>query len=302
MKQLSGKTAFITGGASGIGLAMAETFLNEGMNVVVADLREDHMIAARLELADHASRLCFLQVDVSDRDAMVNAADEAQRAFGSIHLLCNNAGVGDGVLIDKASYEDWDWVLKINLGGVINGIVTFLPHMKAHGEGGHILNTASMHSFVALPAWGGIYTTTKFAVRGLSESLRLALAPFDIGVSLLCPGLVKTNIGDSMKLRPAPRSPQSTPAQPPHISAQITPPPPGSGMDPSEVAARVLEGIRRNAFYIFTHPENKEELREIFDEALAAFPESREIDSGRKAFEEERRQKTAMAKALMSRD
>jgi NAD(P)-dependent dehydrogenase (short-subunit alcohol dehydrogenase family) len=233
---------------------------------------------------------------------MVNAADEAQRAFGSIHLLCNNAGVGDGVLIDRAGYEDWDWVLKINLGGVINGIVTFLPHMKAHGEGGHILNTASIHSFLALPAWGGIYTTTKFAVRGMSESLRLALAPFNIGVSLLCPGLVNTNIGDSLKLRPAPRAPQSAQAPPPHMTAQITPPPAGSGMDPSEVAARALEGIKRNDFYILTHPENKEELLEIFAEALSAFSQPREIDSGRKAFEDERRQKTAMAKTLMSRD
>jgi NAD(P)-dependent dehydrogenase (short-subunit alcohol dehydrogenase family) len=302
MKELSGKTAFITGGASGIGLAMAGTFLHEGMNVVVADLRPDHLDAARRELAHHAGRLRFLQVDVSNRDAMVSAAGEAQCAFGSIHLLCNNAGVGDGVLIDRAGYEDWDWVLKINLGGVINGIVTFLPHMKAHGEGGHILNTASMHSFLALPAWGGIYTTAKFAVRGMSESLRLALAPFNIGVSLLCPGLVKTNIGDSFKLRPASRSPQSTPAPPPHMTAQITPPPAGSGMDPSEVAARVLEGIKRNDFYILTHPENKEELLEIFAEALSAFPQSREMDPGRKAFEDERRQKTAMAKTLMSRD
>jgi NAD(P)-dependent dehydrogenase (short-subunit alcohol dehydrogenase family) len=299
MKNLSGKTAFITGGASGIGLALVKIFLNEGMNVVVADLRQDHIDAAKRELVDHASGLRFLQIDVSDRDAMVSAADEAQRAFGSIHLLCNNAGVGDGVLIDRADYEDWDWVLKVNLGGVINGIVTFLPHMKAHGEGGHILNTASIHSFVALPAWGGIYTTTKFAVRGMSESLRLALAPFNIGVSLLCPGLVRTNIGDSMKLRAAPHSPQSSPAQPPHITAQITPPQAGSGMDPSDVAERALEGIRRNDFYILTHPENKEELRDNFDEVLAAFPESRKIDSGRKAFEDERRRKTAMAKTLM---
>jgi NAD(P)-dependent dehydrogenase (short-subunit alcohol dehydrogenase family) len=232
---------------------------------------------------------------------MSNAADEVEQAFGKVHLLCNNAGVGDGVPIDRAGYDDWDWVLKINLGGVINGIVTFLPRIKAHGEGGHILNTASMHSFVALPAWGGIYTTTKFAIRGMSESLRLALAPFNIGVSLLCPGLVKTNIGDSFKLRPAPRSPQSTSAEAPHPTAQITPPPAGSGMDPAEVAAQALQGIMRNDFYILTHQENKEELRGIFDEALAAFPQSQEIDSGRKAFEDERRQKTAIAKALMPR-
>jgi NAD(P)-dependent dehydrogenase (short-subunit alcohol dehydrogenase family) len=302
MKTFSGKTAFITGGASGIGLALAKTFLKEGMNVVIADLRPDHLDAARHTLAEYVKRLRLLQLDVSDREAMADAAEVTQSEFGSVHLLCNNAGVGDGVLIDRAGYEDWDWVLKINLGGVINGIVTFLPRMKAHGEGGHILNTASMHSFIALPAWGGIYTTTKFAVRGLSESLRLALAPFNIGVSLLCPGLVKTNIGDSLKLRPAPRSSQAAPAAPPHVTAQITPPPAGSGMDAAEVAEQALQGIRQNDFYILTHPENKDELLGIFGEALAAFPKDQAIDSGRKAFEDERRQKTAIAKALMPRD
>jgi NAD(P)-dependent dehydrogenase (short-subunit alcohol dehydrogenase family) len=231
---------------------------------------------------------------------MSNAADEVERAFGKVHLLCNNAGVGDGVPIDQAGYDDWDWVLKINLGGVINGIVTFLPRIKAHGEGGHILNTASMHSFVALPAWGGIYTTTKFAIRGMSESLRLALAPFNIGISVLCPGLVKTNIGDSFKLRPTPRV-QAAPAELAHPTAQITPPPAGSGMDPAEVAAQALKGIMRNDFYILTHGENREELRGTFDEALAAFPQSHQIDPGRKAFEDERRHKTAIAKALMPR-
>jgi NAD(P)-dependent dehydrogenase (short-subunit alcohol dehydrogenase family) len=301
MKNLSNKTAFITGGASGIGLALAKTFLDNGMYVVVADVRDDHLDAARSELAVGSGRLRFLKIDVSDRQAMSDAADEVERTFGKVHLLCNNAGVGDGVPIDSAGYDDWDWVLKINLGGVINGIVTFLPRIKAHGEGGHILNTASMHSFLALPAWGGIYTTTKFAIRGMSESLRLALAPFNIGVSLLCPGLVRTNIGDSFKLRPVLRSPQTTSAEALHPTAQITPPPAGSGMGPAEVAAQALKGILRNDFYILTHPENKEELRGIFDEALAAFPCAQEIDSGRKAFEDERRQKTAIAKTLMSR-
>jgi NAD(P)-dependent dehydrogenase (short-subunit alcohol dehydrogenase family) len=299
VKDLPGKTAFITGGASGIGLAMAKVFLDESMNVVVADIREDHLETARSELDRYVARVRFLKLDVSDRDAMARAADETERAFGNIHLLCNNAGVGDGVPIDQAGFEDWDWVLRINLGGVINGIVTFLPRIKAHGGGGHILNTASMHSFVALPAWGGIYTTTKFAIRGMSESLRLALAPFHIGVSLLCPGLVRTNIADSHKLRPAPRSPRPARSEPPHSTAQITPPPAGSGMDPAEVAARALDGIRHNDFYILTHLENKDELRGIFDEALAAFPKSQHMDAGRRAFEQERREKTAAAKALL---
>jgi NAD(P)-dependent dehydrogenase (short-subunit alcohol dehydrogenase family) len=280
---------------------MTRAFLRAGMKVVVADIRQDHLDQCAAELAPEKN-VHFIRLDVSDRTAMAAAVDETEHLFGRVHLLCNNAGVGDGVPIDSAGYDDWDWLLKINLGGVINGIVTFVPRIKAHGEGGHIVNTASMHSFVALPAWGGIYTTTKYAVRGLSESLRLALAPFNIGVSLVCPGLVKTNIGDSVRLRPTSHSPQPAASQPPHPTAQITPPPAGSGMDPAEVAERTLEAIRHNDFYVLTHLENKEELRGLFEEVLAAFPQSQEIDTGRKAFEDERRQKTAAAKALMPRD
>jgi NAD(P)-dependent dehydrogenase (short-subunit alcohol dehydrogenase family) len=300
LRDLFGKVAFVTGGASGIGNSMARAFLHAGMTVVVADIRQAHLDRCAAELASEKN-VHFIRLDVSDRAAMAEAADETERVFGKIHLLCNNAGVGDGVAIDNAGYDDWDWVLKINLGGVINGIVTFVPRIKAHGEGGHIVNTASMHSFVALPAWGGIYTTSKFAVRGLSESLRLALAPFNIGVSLICPGLVNTNIGDSFRSRPTSHSPQPAASQPPHPTAQVTPPPAGSGMDPAEVAERTLEAIRHNDFYVLTHLENKEELRGLFEEVLAAFPRSQDMDPGRKAFEDERRQKTAAARALMPR-
>lgn len=299
MKIMAGKTAFITGGASGIGLAMARCFHREGMNVVVADIRADHLDEARTQFGASASRLHFLRLDVADRNAMARAADEAERVFGRVHLLCNNAGIGDGVLIDTATYEDWDWVLSVNLGGVINGVVTFLPRIKAHGEGGHILNTASMHSFIALPSWGGLYSTSKFAVRGMSESLRLALAPFDIGVSVLCPGLVRTNIAESHALRPAHLDPARVAAVSPHPTARVTPPAPGSGMDPAEVAEHVLHGIQKNAFYILSHTEHRPELEEQFQEVLAAIPPARQIDAGRKAFEEARRSSTAAAKALM---
>ena len=163
MKQLFNKTAFVTGGASGIGLAIAREFLDNHMNVVIADVRQDHLDAAKAALSDRQDRAAFLRVDVTDREAMAEAANETERLFGKIHVLCNNAGIGDGVPLDRASYEDWDWVLNVNLGGVINGIVTFVPRIKAHGQGGHIVNTASMHSFLALPSWGGIYSASKFA-------------------------------------------------------------------------------------------------------------------------------------------
>jgi NAD(P)-dependent dehydrogenase (short-subunit alcohol dehydrogenase family) len=301
MRPLSGKTAFVTGGASGIGFAMCESFLRRGMSVVVADIRQDHLDAARAALGDAASRARFLRVDVTDRKAMAAAAQETERAFGKVHLLCNNAGVGDGVPIDRAAFEDWDWVLGVNLGGVVNGLVTFIPRIKAHGEGGHILNTASMHSFIALPAWGGIYSASKFAVRGLSESLRLALAPFNIGVSVLCPGLTRTNIGESYGLRPAHLAAPPRDVQPLHPTAQVVPPPPGSGMDPAEIGEIVARGIERNEFYLLTHPEHREELGALFDEALGAFPASGPVDAGRRAFEEARRTATAAAKALMPR-
>jgi NAD(P)-dependent dehydrogenase (short-subunit alcohol dehydrogenase family) len=300
VKSLSGKTAFVTGGASGIGLALAQTFLANEMNVVVADIRQDHLGEARNRLAHAPSRVHFLRLDVSHRAGMAAAAEEAERVFGHIHVLCNNAGVGDSAPIDVAGYADWDWVLGVNLGGVINGIVEFVPRMKAHGEGGHIVNTASIHSFLALPAWGGIYSTSKFAVRGLSESLRLALAPFNIGVSVLCPGLVQTNIGDSAKLRPPSLHSSTSSSEPRHSTAQISPPTAEAGMDPMAVAESVLDAVRRNQFYILTHGEHEAELRELFDEALAVIPRSQIPDPARMAFEAERQHKTAAAKALMS--
>jgi NAD(P)-dependent dehydrogenase (short-subunit alcohol dehydrogenase family) len=298
MKSFSGKTAFVTGGASGIGLAMTESFLANGMSVVVADIREDHLTEARHRLEEGSSRVHYICLDVSNRQAMAAAAVEAEKVFGPVHVLCNNAGVGDSAPIDIAGYADWDWVLGVNLGSVINGVVEFVPRMKAHGQGGHIVNTASIHSFLALPAWGGIYSTTKFAVRGLSESLRLALAPFNIGVSVVCPGLVRTNIADSIKLAPRPQSTSRVSDQR-HSTAQISPPPEGAGMDPATVAEYVIEAIQRNQFYVFTHAEHATELRELFNEALDAVPSSQVPDSGRMAFELERRQKTASAKTLM---
>jgi len=302
MRALNGKTAFVTGGASGIGFALCKSFLRRGMNVVVADIRQDHLDAARSALGDAADTSArFMRVDVTDRKAMAAAADATERAFGKVHVLCNNAGVGDGVPIDRAAFEDWDWVLSVNLGGVVNGLVTFIPRIKAHGEGGHILNTASMHSFIALPAWGGIYSASKFAVRGLSESLRLALAPFNIGVSVLCPGLTRTSIGESYALRPAHLAAPPRPTESLHPTAQVVPPPPGSGMDPAEIGEMAAAGIERNELYIFTHPEHREELGELFDEALGAFPPAGPIDPGRRAFEEARRAATAAAKSLMPR-
>jgi NAD(P)-dependent dehydrogenase (short-subunit alcohol dehydrogenase family) len=285
MKDLAGRTAFITGGASGVGLGMAKVFTAAGMQVVIADIRQDHLDQAMAHFADTNFRVHAVRLDVADRAAFARAADEAERVFGPIHVVCNNAGINMFAPMDECSFDDWDWIMGTNLGGVINGIQTFIPRLKAHREGGHIVNTASMAAFITGPG-AGIYTASKFAVRGLTESLRWNLAPLNIGVSVLCPGLVNSAIYESDKIRPEALSHHVGPVDQAFMSrlADIH----KVGMDPVEVGEKVLAGIRRNDLYIFPHPEFKDELREIFDEILVALPEE-PVDPKRLAFEEFRR-------------
>jgi len=291
MIDFEGRTAFITGGASGIGLGMAKTFAGIGMKVAIADIRQDHLDEAMAALQASNYDVMAVQLDVSERAAMAAAADAVEARFGPVHLVCNNAGVNLFAPMDECTYDDWDWVMGVNLGGVINGVQTFVPRIKAHGQGGHIVNTASMASFITGPG-AGIYTTSKFAVRGLSESLRWNLAPYGIGVSVLCPGLVRSTIYESDKVRPAHLS-EATHAVDQAFMAQLANIH-QVGMDPEDVAARVLEGIRRNDLHIFPHPEFKEELRELFDGILAAVPDGH-VDPARLAFEEGRRRRQAEA-------
>lgn len=293
MIDLEGKTAFVTGGASGIGLGLAKTFAREGMKVAIADIRQDHLDEAMAVLQDSNFDVMAVQLDVSDRAAMAAAADAVEARFGPVQLVCNNAGVNLFAPMDECTYDDWDWVMGVNLGGVINGVQTFVPRIKAHGLGGHVVNTASMASFITGPG-AGIYTTSKFAVRGLSESLRWSLAPYGIGVSVLCPGLVRSTIYESDKVRPAHLS-DATPAVDQAFMAQLANIH-QVGMDPDEVAARVLEGVRRNDLHIFPHPEFKDELRELFDGILAAVPDG-QVDPARLAFEEGRRRRQAEARS-----
>jgi NAD(P)-dependent dehydrogenase (short-subunit alcohol dehydrogenase family) len=295
MKDVAGKVAFITGGGSGIGLGMAQVFMRAGMKVVIADIRQEFLDQAMARLESASGSVHAVRLDVTDRAAMARAADEAERVFGKVHVVCNNAGVNFFAPIDECTYQDWDWLLSVNLGGVVNGVQTFVPRIKAHGEGGHIVNTGSMASFIAGPS-AGIYTTSKFAVRGMTESLRWTLAPVGIGVSLLCPGLVNTQIHHSVDIRPAALS-QDTGQQDPAFMTrlaelQLV------GMDPVEVAEKVLRGIRDNDLFIFPHPEFKEELREIFNEVLSALPtDVASADPRRLAFEGRRRDNLKKAKA-----
>jgi NAD(P)-dependent dehydrogenase (short-subunit alcohol dehydrogenase family) len=290
VREVEGKVAFITGGASGVGLGMARAFLAAGMRVAIADIRADHLEEATAELGGD---VLALPLDVTDRAAFARAADETERALGNVHVLCNNAGINLFNDIADATYQDWDWVLGVNLGGVVNGVVTFVPRIKAHGERGHVVNTASMAAFVAGPG-AGIYTTAKFAVHGLSDALRWSLLPHGIGVSMVCPGLVKSKIYESDVTRPAELSTDTTPADQEFM--RILPGLHEAGMDPVEIGEKVLRAIRTNEFYVFPHPEHRDELQAIFDETIAAFPDE-PIPADRLAVEEGRRQGKARALA-----
>ncbi len=296
MRDVAGRVAFITGGGSGLGFGMAQAFVAAGMQVVIADLRQDHLDEALEHFSRAGKRQSVhpLRVDVSDRQSMAQAADEAERVFGKVHVVCNNAGINLFNDIAAATYEDWDWILGVNLGGVVNGVHTFIPRLRRHGEGGHIVNTASMAAFIAGPN-AGIYTCSKFAVRGLSEALRYSLAPHDINVSVVCPGLVDSHIYESDRLRPAHLAASSGVADG-EFMTRLAELHRRAGMPPLEAGEKVLRGILRNDFYIFTHPEFKEELREIFDEALAALP-NETPPAERLAFEDRRRALKAQARA-----
>lgn len=266
MKDFAGRTAFITGGANGIGIGLVRALLAEGCSVAIADIRKESIDAALNSLP--GQRVMGVQVDVASREAMARAADTVEAQFGPVSLLFNNAGINLFQTIEESSYDDWDWVLGVNLHGPINGVTTFVPRMIAAGKGGYIVNTASMAAFLSAGK-PGIYNTSKFAVRGMSEALRASLAPHGIGVSVLCPGLVKSYIYASDNIRPDDLKAGARPVDAENVKRLA-----GLhefGMEPDVLAARVLEAMREDRFHIFSHPEFKDELRELFDEILADF-------------------------------
>jgi NAD(P)-dependent dehydrogenase (short-subunit alcohol dehydrogenase family) len=266
MKDFAGRTAFVTGGAHGIGIGLVRALLAEGCKVAMADIRAESIEKALRALNNP---MCMgVPVDVSSREAMARAANEVEAKFGPVSLLFNNAGVNLFQSIEESSYDDWDWVMGVNLHGPINGVMTFAPRMVKAGDGGYIVNTASMASILAAGV-PGIYNTTKFAIRGLSESLRASLAPHGIGVSVLCPGLVKSYIYASDDIRPQSLKGHAKPVDAGNVKrlAEIH----EFGMEPDVIAARVLDAMRENRFHIFTHPEFKDEVSELFGEILQDF-------------------------------
>jgi NAD(P)-dependent dehydrogenase (short-subunit alcohol dehydrogenase family) len=271
MQDVKGKVAFITGGASGIGLGIAKAFVNAGMQAVLADIRQDHMdeAAAYFKSKGQSAQVHALRLDVTDRAAFARAADDAERRFGKIHVLCNNAGIGLIGPVKQAKYADWDWGLGVMLGGVVNGIQTILPRILRHGEGGHIVSTSSMAAVVPIPG-ASIYIAAKAALVGISESIRGELAGDNIGVSAFCPGPVQTNIREAGKMRPAEFQDSGFKERENQLEQRINS---ENWMTIEECGERVLRGIRRNDLYIFTHPEFKQGFAERCETMLASFPE-----------------------------
>jgi NAD(P)-dependent dehydrogenase (short-subunit alcohol dehydrogenase family) len=288
MKHFSGRVAFVTGGASGIGYGLVRNFLDLGMKTVVVDFNPHHLDEVRREFAGRDD-VHYVQADVGDRDQVRAAADEAIRAFGRIHVLCNNAGVGGGGDAHDPDFDAWDRALRINLGGVVNGTKIIVPLIIGHGEGGHVVNTSSMAGIVPLPLPGlGAYQTAKFAVRGFTESLRMSLAPHGIGVSCLFPGGTRTRIVEDSAPDEAARA----------AAREMT----ASWMDPVELGTFVVEGIRNNAPYILTHIEFRDEVRELCGMLDAAFPREQQVPAGRSAFEDNRRSIAWERRALPVKD
>ncbi|WP_428391402.1 SDR family NAD(P)-dependent oxidoreductase [Lichenicoccus sp.] len=277
MRELAGKTAFVTGGASGIGLALGRAFAQAGMKVMLADIETDALAVAVESLRAPGRDVRGVVCDVADHASVDRAAEASYEAFGTVHLVCNNAGVAGGGGIDDISIETWRWVIDVNVMGVLHGIRTFLPHLRAHNQGGHIVNTASMAGLNSGLGFSP-YAASKFAVVTMSEGLATQLAPHGIGVTVLCPGFVRTRIPESGRNRPERYGPSTVPdpESPAGKLAAVLAERGRSGLDPDDVAARALAAIREDQLYVFTHSgaEWRAELEDRFAAILTAMDEA----------------------------
>jgi NAD(P)-dependent dehydrogenase (short-subunit alcohol dehydrogenase family) len=278
MKDFKGKTAFVTGGASGIGLAMARAFGRQGMNVVIADIEDAPAKAAVERLTSEQIKAVSVHCDVGERNNLRAAALEAVSAFGKVHVVCNNAGVGAGGEIGKVPERDWDWIVDVNLKSVYYGVETFLPLIRSHGEGGHFVNTASIAGLISGPGMEP-YSATKYAVVAMSEGWAVQLAGSNIGMSVLCPGFVRTRIHESARTKQArfggTAGPESfDPDRREMITKAIE-----TGLDPDVVGARVVEAVRDNQLYIFTDPRFKDVVEMRFAAIRNVFQQAEESEA-----------------------
>lgn len=276
MSRYSGKTAVISGGADGIGLSLARTFGGEGMNIVLADIEGPQLVAAEKALQEAGIPVLAVEMDVALREDWVRTAEAAVARFGGVHMLINNAGVSGGIgAIETLDDAGWRWTIDVNLMGVVYGANVLVPIMKAQGEGGWVINVASMAGMGGVPM-AGAYTATKAAVVALSEAWSAELKDDGIHVAVLAPAFVKTRIHQSYRNR-QPRYATTVEPTPDVIHlAKSTSKAVENGIDASIVGQRVLEALEQGEFYIFTHPNYKPITDDRSDSIAGAFARSAE--------------------------
>ncbi len=276
MRDIRGKTAIVTGAASGIGLGIAKALASAGANIVLADLRPDPLATARAQIEALGVRAATAVTDVSDIVSVEAAAKVAIDTFGALHIAVNNAGVAmHGTPVEKVTLQEWNWLIGVNVMGVIHGIRTFVPLIRAAGQAGHVVNTGSVSSlFVREGREQGAYAMSKYAVMALSEALEQELKGTGIGVSILCPGGVNTSIFQSAGTRPDRfGGGYSRPQQEALQTAGFA----GSALPPETVGRRVLQALQDNEFYILTHTQERETISARFDRVKAAFDRADDV-------------------------
>jgi NAD(P)-dependent dehydrogenase (short-subunit alcohol dehydrogenase family) len=265
VQDFAGKVAVITGAASGIGWGVSRACMRAGMAVAMCDIRADKLKQAVEEVKPLGQgRVLGIVADVSKRESVEQAAEQIEREFGKIHFVHNNAGVVlRGLLMEEVTDEAWNWVLGVNLYGVIHGIQAFVPRIKRHGEGGHVVNTASMAGLQVGDRKTGVYAASKFAVVALSDALQRDLKDTNIGVSVLTPAAVSTEIyASSTANRPSLKDANPFADTPADIAG---------GLHPDEVGRRVLDGVRAGQFYLITHPETRSWIEQRHQRIMDAY-------------------------------
>lgn len=279
---LNNKTALITGAAEGLGFAMAQSLAQRGMNLVLTDIDESLLSAAAEKLSTSGTKLISVPLDVTKPEQWQQAVAVATEAFGKVHMLINNAGVsGPPGPIESTNHDDWRWVIDVNLMGVVYGAEACVPAIKSHGEGGWIINVASMAGMMGVP-FANAYTATKTAVVAMTESWRVELAKDNIAVSALCPSFVQTRIHLSHRNRQEEYARASKPGGGAKSAGTSNEPSAASfvenGIDPTLVGERVVEALEANETYIFTHPTNQFITRKRAELIDAAFERAKKSD------------------------
>jgi len=278
--KIEGTTAFITGGASGIGLGIAQRLLAHGARLVLADIRQDHLDEAKqfFEERQQGRDVHTIRLDVSDRAAMAEAAKECEAVMGGPDILVNNAGIDPSGPFEQATWQDWDYGIGVNLMGPINGIMAFAPGMRARGRGGHIVNTASLAGLTPMPSFMAIYAVAKAGVITLTESIQDSMAKDNIGVTVLMPGPIKSRIHESGQNRPERfRAGSGFGETEEQLSKRVVS---DTWMEPTQVGDMVVDAIVHNKLYIATHGNWRDNVRARFEALIAAMPEPVDFDFG----------------------